>query len=665
MGITYIRIQNYKSIREVYLKLSEINALLGSNGSGKTNIISAIKYFYDNLNKVNGNISDDIFDIHNAYNNQAKITIGYDMQKLRKRCNENRRRTAEQKYDSFYSKVLALSDSNYFEVTMTIVKNDKIYWSKSYNERKLIYNLYPIYLIDTRKIDLTDWENLWLQIGDLSKLETNIRNEFIDGIVDVIKQYNPASRVYKRIEELFTENNIHIKKYSPRQLASQVARMYFGGHEFEFNDNKLIFFSDGTNTLNYIRAFVQILSILTEMKMKEPVLVIDEPEISLHHNYIDYLSDVIFRNNKNMVFVLSTHSSRLIKNILVRNSGNCTIYHMKMQDLYTHAKKMKMISDGREKVQITDLHANSYFAKMVVCVEGVTEVELLQNPFLKLVYPVLNYIDIARVMTQEVEKHVISATERQHGVPMLYTIDMDKVLTYNKNSKKFAYSDFFRGQDVYSFTFRRKSILGTRKRIHAMAEKCIFGRKMPLFYSSDSNFKEFISLIKAYYLNYDYFIMQTTIEGVLINSINLNEFVLFLQHYENKNNVEWANAMRIVQGARNQEKLNLLRILCEGKCDFLMNVKELRKNNPQISQTVNDLYSILEKSLLTKTNGWVSRWLEYSICKVVGVQPFQSNSYNKVRNCIQNDGENIRKRFSLFFKELDDLMNEISLRYGN
>lgn len=665
MGITYIRIQNYKSIKDVYLRLSEINALLGSNGSGKSNIISAIKFFYDNLNKVNGNVSDDIFDIHNPYNSQVKISVGYDMQKLRKRCNENRRKQTEQKYDSFYSKVLALSDSNYFEVTMVIVKNDKIYWSKSYSERKLIYNLYPIYLIDTRKIDLTDWENLWFQIGDLSKLETNIRNEFVDEIVGVIKRYNPASKVYKKIEELFTENSIRIKRYSPRQLASQVARIYFGGHEFEFNDNKLVFFSNGTNTLNYIRAFVQILSILTEMKMKEPVLVIDEPEISLHHNYIDYLSDVIFNNNRNMFFVLSTHSSRLIKNILVRNSGNCFVYHMKMQDLYTHTKKMKLITDGREKVQITDLHANSYFAKMIVCVEGVTEVELLQNPFLKLVYPILNYIDIARVMTQDIEKHVISAAERQHGVPMLYTIDMDKVLNYDTQRKLFNYKDTFKHKDLYSFTVRRRNILGMRKRISAMSSNCIFGHRMPVYYSSDSNFKEFISLIKTYYLKYDYFVMQTTIEGMLINSFNLNTFIVYLRRYENLESERWAKVDNIMQQARQQERLNIIRILCDGKCDFLMNVKELRKKNPRITSAVNDLYNILDNKLVTKTNGWVSRWMEYSVCKVAGVVPFQSNSYQKVRTCMQNNGEFIRGMFSMHFNELDSWIKEISLRYNS
>ena len=49
MGIERIKIENYKSIKKCNLNLSQLNALIGENGCGKTNVISAIKYFYNNL----------------------------------------------------------------------------------------------------------------------------------------------------------------------------------------------------------------------------------------------------------------------------------------------------------------------------------------------------------------------------------------------------------------------------------------------------------------------------------------------------------------------------------------------------------------------------------------------------------------------------------------
>lgn len=53
MGIEKIEIENYKSIKKVFLNLEKLNLLIGENGCGKTNIISAAKYFYDNLIGVN------------------------------------------------------------------------------------------------------------------------------------------------------------------------------------------------------------------------------------------------------------------------------------------------------------------------------------------------------------------------------------------------------------------------------------------------------------------------------------------------------------------------------------------------------------------------------------------------------------------------------------
>ena len=45
MGLKEVRIKNYKSIRDYRLILKQMNLLLGENGSGKTNILSAIIYF--------------------------------------------------------------------------------------------------------------------------------------------------------------------------------------------------------------------------------------------------------------------------------------------------------------------------------------------------------------------------------------------------------------------------------------------------------------------------------------------------------------------------------------------------------------------------------------------------------------------------------------------
>lgn len=49
MKITKIRIHNYRSITDADLELQGYTLLVGSNNSGKSNMINAIRTFYDDL----------------------------------------------------------------------------------------------------------------------------------------------------------------------------------------------------------------------------------------------------------------------------------------------------------------------------------------------------------------------------------------------------------------------------------------------------------------------------------------------------------------------------------------------------------------------------------------------------------------------------------------
>lgn len=667
MGISYIKIENYKSIKRIYLQMSDITALIGMNGSGKSNIISAIKFFYDNMS-TNSTVADnDIFDMHNPYSNQARITVGYDLSGLRKRCYENLKKSSESRYSRFYREVLNLGGAKSLELTLIAIKDKKLVWNRSYENRKLLFNLYPIYLIDTRKINLTDWENLWLQIGDLGKMERKEGKEFTDSLKGDFSQYAKAEKIYKKIEELFEKNNIRIKQASPKQIAAYTANLYFGGKEFEFKDNRLTFFSDGTNSFNYIKIFIQILSILTEMKMKEPLVILDEPEISLHNNYIDHLCEIFFSTSKNVGYILSTHSARLIKNILVNDDPEHKIYHVEYKGAYTCVKKMEMFRDLQKCVAITDQHANAFFAQMIVCVEGRTELELLQNRFLKLVYPILRHIDVMEGMADGVENDIISTEKRRYNTPILYAIDMDKVLTFDvKKGRMCLKRDKFKDKDQYSFTRRRSQTIQARKRIATMTQKCAFRYKMPTFFSSDANLKKLKQLIKKYYLGYGYFVMDTTIEGALITEENLDDFLVFFKKtYVEEDKIDIVDKMeQFTQNCYRKEQLNLYRIYYKGKCDLLMGVKELKKKNPMPTEEALNLYAFLESGREGKTGGWVSRWMEFFICNELEVEPFKKDSYNKVSRMMSTDlGEVIRDEFATKFRELDGLMSEIEKRY--
>ena len=77
MPLTHIRIENYKSIKRCDLDLNNLNALIGANGTGKTNILDAVSYFYSNLTEQH--IDNAVFDLNNKFSNQVRITLTFDL----------------------------------------------------------------------------------------------------------------------------------------------------------------------------------------------------------------------------------------------------------------------------------------------------------------------------------------------------------------------------------------------------------------------------------------------------------------------------------------------------------------------------------------------------------------------------------------------------------
>ncbi len=65
MPLSRVIIKNYKSIKHCDVTLSGLNVLIGENGTGKTNLLEAINYFYNNL--TDNNVRTDIFDENNRY----------------------------------------------------------------------------------------------------------------------------------------------------------------------------------------------------------------------------------------------------------------------------------------------------------------------------------------------------------------------------------------------------------------------------------------------------------------------------------------------------------------------------------------------------------------------------------------------------------------------
>ena len=656
MGIEKIEIENYKSIKKCSITLKQLNLLIGENGCGKTNVISAMKYFYQNmLTEQQDNIN--IFDQNNKFSNQIKIAITYNCEELKKIVKHKLNHEESNNYYERIDKLINSQGKIYLELTK--IKNMPIKWNiKSYYDREIIYYSFPFYFIEARNINSKSWEYIWKDIGDFLKLERTLEEELEQQLESMY--HEEGSKIglrLSKLENILEDSEIQVKKYTPKEYASMIAKIYFKGENFKISEYDLNYFSDGTNAFNYINILIEIVSITRKAKIKFPVIIIDEPEISLHHKYIDRISEKIIENNK-MQYVVATHSARLLKNVFRNNEQTNNIIHLKYQGKYTTCSKMKLFTDERQNSVINDEHANSYFSDMLLLVEGESELQLFNDPNLRQVYPILKKLDIIKAATDSVIKDGVLPSKMNYRTPYLILIDMDKVIVPHPQKNEFvvnAKDGYFKRyeKEKYYYGEKRENTYQLQKRIRAMLEKCRFHHILPFYACTDKNYYDLINCIKDYFLQYHTFVNSTTIEGLLVNSNNSDKFWnYYVEKYKPSQDL-----VTYYQTIRFNEQINLLRLLVSGKTDYILNLKQLDKIYPNVKTMIQ------ENVISQKTNGWISDWIEYYLCDILKIPQDENTKQNLKRKLKEEQNKKMcRDSFNREFREISNIFKEISKR---
>lgn len=673
MGIENIEIENYKSIKKCKLNLKQLNALIGENGCGKTNIISAIRYFYSNL--ISENDDNEIFDKNNPFNNTVKIKIQYDCKELRKIISNKIKNESMSKYTGgkkekqnleYYEKIRRLIHKDKITLKLTKTKKQSIKWNiESRADREIIYNIFPIYNIDAKNISVESWELLWKEIGDLIKIENSVATDFQQKIVKILEESQDKKIAVRlsELEKVLKESDIQIKKYTQREYATAITKMYYNGERFEISEHKPDYYSEGTNSFNYINTLINIVNAIKTKKIKFPTIIMDEPEISLHHKFIDKLSENIIDKSKKIQFLLATHSSRLLKNILKEESDDRKVFNLRYKNKYTYCSEMKLLDEKRQMTFIEDEHVNCYFSDMLILVEGESELELLNNKYLKIVYPFLKNIDIIKASSNKVIENSLLPNKRNYKTPYLIIIDMDKIIKKNKEQNKMDIKSkdgyfVFNNKENFYYGEKRIETYYKRKRIENMTEKCRFHYQLPFYSCNDENFNDLKNCIKEYFLNYNIFVNKTTLEGLLVNNEN---YFIFWEFYKNvikkQENIEQVE--KYYDGLKEYDKVNLLRLLVSGKTDYILKLSELDKIPDEIK-------NMIQKNTVNKTSGWISLWIEYYLMYSLRIDYFNDkNRYKKLNNELVRNIEQIKIGFGINFIELSNLLKEIAKRYSN
>lgn len=653
MSIIDINIKNFKCLKDINIYIGdkyELSCFLGKNGTGKSNILNAIKYFYDNMFSYYGHSR--AIDNRNIYIQNMEISITYDFSNLL-----SNKTLSIHLQDSINNLEPYFNDEKQMLVKMTQYKDGRLKW---YPEDKKVLtsisNIFPMYHIDTRDIDLVNWEVLWNIISDISKRSSNISDEEYHEMLDqtFVKAFEGKyEKSLDIIKEVLEAENIKLDQHNYIDRYKNILTVRFGGSEFLSEGNKLDYYSDGLNSFRFLTILLKIIPKLTRTAWKEPIILIDEPEIGLHSSYIYEIVETIKENiDKSVNLFITTHSSDLICE-LMKNEINTNIYRTYIVDHYTLIEKMDGNIDENERHRLTINEARCYFANAIVAVEGVSDIQVFSNSKIRELFPKLRKIEFYSMNSNNVGFNFISPIKRNISIPSLLIVDMDKIIAPigNKHKQPMRYRinrDSRMNPLSNKETKRKEKLLydsldnkkinrhDRREFIKKTLKSYRFQIKDPGFYMEDPIYSKLIANIQVYCLEYQTFPFRTTIEGALINLSNYKEVLNWLKKEKNIN-IDKLDEVLEIHEEDDRYKTTILRLISSGKYDSLHKPDKLDVN-------IKGEIMYLENNFGKKTSGWIDSWINFY---------FDRNIDNI------EDVEEKRKMFEKHFPELTFVLYRI------
>ncbi len=555
MAIQSIRVKNLLSFDDVYISsIQDINCIVGKNNVGKSNLLKLLRYFYSKLN------DERVLppELYSNYNGFGSITIRFDTTRIKAIVTGGNNNSAFLKhiYNTLFpgqrrspfsiNKV----ENSYIDLTLSIFKDDSTKWSvKDKEVLKLIYILYPFIDIETRHIDLYDWNKIWNLISRLSSFNVNkIKNDDVIEYID--SKISDGNGHYKSYIEK-VEDIVDTKAYSYRDKVLSYIKVGLQGHDFTHSGQELIIQSDGTNSYRFIEIILKLLIVLTRREYITPVIYIDEPEVGLHpkmnenliQNFHRVYSQFLKTKNKKEPgkyktpypkVIISTHSPNILKYVVRLFREKQQVIHFS-KDKNNGTKVSKLNSkyqDARFLNIFSDNEARLFFSNFILFVEGATELEIFRNYNLCERFPSLQNIDVYE--TNEVILKYLNPGYSKAAIPFLVLNDADVLVKLDYANRKitldngkYNFSDISRNNRLNFHTtrnFRKKSIL---EYINSQNGKTVS------FNSSNTGFDSFqiqnyIRLINEVLSEQSCYLTTTTIEGTLLTENSMALFIKWL-----------------------------------------------------------------------------------------------------------------------------------------
>ena len=300
MKIKNLHIKEFKGLRDISINFEkndkplDLVVLAGSNGSGKTRILESIKDYFESYIDIQA-----IKIINNL-----QIFFEKEEKECIDKIGSEKYFYSALKYFSLNDKKENLNDSSYLVIKKNLLILPKIiYVPTEINFQKMdiaITNLVQKYeflnIVNTNLIkDIPSY----IATKMISEMFKN-KNEKVEDI---------QRKVFDEINEIFENLNIDVKVEDISQDGRNIT-LFTNSSGDEFDINEL---SSGEKQL-----FLRTLAI----KMLNPensIILIDEPELSLHPKWQQRIVDVYTKIGKNNQIIIATHSPHILGSVKKEN----------------------------------------------------------------------------------------------------------------------------------------------------------------------------------------------------------------------------------------------------------------------------------------------------------------------------------------------------------
>lgn len=320
MKLTSLRIKNFKSFQDISIEhLDLLTILIGVNGAGKSNILSVLD-FISNALKIGINPylhsikKVDLTDFFYNWdiNKAIEIQLIFIDDELAKYCYEfSLEHNAQYQFKVAYERLHNLTTLEIIEYTHDNL-SDNLHLRTHYKNSKieqniynfliniLSYNFYHSILFSSRK-SCCELDN----VGYLSNQYTNLVSILYNIKHNASDNYLVIQNIVKMLVPSFDDFIFEIDDFSIN-LRIKFYNSYIS--------NDLTLLSEGT-----IRILVLSVLLNLPIAQRPTILILEEPEIALHHNVLNIIADLIDRYSIESQIMLVTQSPHLLNKVNIDN----------------------------------------------------------------------------------------------------------------------------------------------------------------------------------------------------------------------------------------------------------------------------------------------------------------------------------------------------------